>query len=142
MYRIVVLCVFVGVLGSVAAQAAVCDIDADGNVDRADIELIFAARNTQASGAQDLRDADGDGLITVSDARRCTLRCALPSCALVDANAAPVAVAGTDRTVAVGESVQLDGSGSHDADANALAPRWSFTALPQDSQAVLIDPNG
>jgi hypothetical protein len=49
-----------------------CDIDGDSDVDRTDIEAIVAARNTPA-GTGDPRDVDGDGTITVNDARRCTL---------------------------------------------------------------------
>lgn len=58
----------------------VCDINRDGTVDRADIELIFAARGTRAAPGEP-RDVDGDGTITTNDARICTLRCAKPLCA-------------------------------------------------------------
>lgn len=58
----------------------VCDVDDICGVDRNDIALILAARNTTASGPDDPRDADGDGIITVLDARRCVLECALPRC--------------------------------------------------------------
>ena len=56
-----------------------CDIDGNGIIDRNDINAIFAARNTPAA-AGDRRDADGDGLITVNDARICALRCRNPRC--------------------------------------------------------------
>ncbi len=58
-----------------------CDVNADLQVDRSDIQLIFAARNTPASGPDDLRDHDGDGTITVLDGRQCVLLCTNPSCA-------------------------------------------------------------
>jgi len=58
-----------------------CDVDADGDVDRNDIGLIFAARNTPASGPDDPRDADGDGIITVLDGRTCSQQCTRASCA-------------------------------------------------------------
>lgn len=67
---------------SVPATQRRCDVNADGSVDRADVDAIFAARNTSASGTDDLRDDDGDGTITVIDARACTLSCDLPECAL------------------------------------------------------------
>jgi uncharacterized repeat protein (TIGR01451 family) len=63
-----------------AAEPQACDLDGDGNVDRDDVALITAARNRAASGSDDPRDADGDGVITVLDARRCMLECALPRC--------------------------------------------------------------
>jgi len=63
------------------AVAAVCDVDGDGDVDLADINGIIAVRNTPASGPDDPRDADGDGVITVLDARQCVLQCTRPRCA-------------------------------------------------------------
>ena len=52
---------------SSSAQAATCDVDADGDVDRLDLNLIISARNTQASGPDDPRDADGDELSDVTN---------------------------------------------------------------------------
>lgn len=57
-----------------------CDVNMDGAVNRDDIQLIVDARNT-VSFPGDLRDADGDGLITLNDARICTLQCDKPNCA-------------------------------------------------------------
>ena len=51
-------------------------------------------------------------------------------------NSVPVAEAGPDQIVAVGP-VALDGDGSSDADNDALTYRWSFTARPEGSAAVL-----
>ncbi|MCB1771797.1 MAG: ExeM/NucH family extracellular endonuclease, partial [Candidatus Competibacteraceae bacterium] len=41
------------------------DVNQDGVVDRTDLNLVTAARNTPASGPDDPRDLDGDGMITV-----------------------------------------------------------------------------
>jgi hypothetical protein len=57
-----------------------CDINGDGQVDRDDIGAIFAARSTRV-GPGDPRDVDGNGVITVNDARICTLRCTNQRCA-------------------------------------------------------------
>jgi hypothetical protein len=57
-----------------------CDVDNDRDVDRNDINLIFAARGTLAVPG-DARDYDKDGRITVNDARACTLQCSKPKCA-------------------------------------------------------------
>ena len=73
---IILLCPF-----SVSAQ--VCDVDNDGDIDRNDVGQIFAARNTPASGPDDPRDANGDGMISINDGRFCTLQCTLPRCAIV-----------------------------------------------------------
>jgi hypothetical protein len=62
------------------AAPRICDINQDGKVNIDDIELIFQARNTPAVPG-DPRDVDGDGVITVNDARICTQRCDNPKCA-------------------------------------------------------------
>ncbi len=54
-------------------------------------------------------------------------------------NSQPVATAGPDRTIEPGDTVTLDGSGSTDADGDALSHFWSFTALPEGSLASLSD---
>ena len=51
-------------------------------------------------------------------------------------NRAPAADAGADQAVAVGQMVTLDGSGSSDADGDALSYQWSLTP-PTGSTAVL-----
>ena len=69
-------------LGPAAALAATCDLDGDGDVDRDDISIVLARRNTSAEPG-DPADIDGDGRITVLDARKCVLQCTLPRCAVV-----------------------------------------------------------
>jgi len=58
------------------------DVDGDGDVDQDDINLVLAARGQQANGANDPRDVDGDGKITVLDARKITTLCTRPRCAV------------------------------------------------------------
>jgi hypothetical protein len=57
----------------------VCDINLDGTVDIQDISAIFESRGATAAFG-DPRDTDGDGIITVNDARICTLLCTKPGC--------------------------------------------------------------
>lgn len=78
---------YVLVAAALAPAAELCDVAAPiGQIDRRDIDVIFAARGTPSSGPGDLRDADGDGEITVLDGSKCRLACDFPRCA----NSAPV----------------------------------------------------
>jgi hypothetical protein len=59
----------------------------------------------------------------------------------VPMNTVPVANAGPDQTVDIGALVQLDGSGSSDADGDELDFAWRFLGRPGGSTASLSDPN-
>lgn len=52
----------------------------------------------------------------------------------------PVAEAGPDQSVAVGELVVLDGSASHDPEGAVLLFTWDMPSLPEGSLATLDDP--
>lgn len=58
-----------------------CDTDRDGDIDQADLSLISRARGKPATGANDTRDADGDGLITPNDVKACIPLCTRANCA-------------------------------------------------------------
>ena len=63
-----------------------------------------------------------------------------PDTVVIDAgNRAPVANAGPDQTVPVGETVQLDGTDSTDDDGDPLTYNWSFVSKPAGSSATLSD---
>jgi len=59
------------------------DIQMDGDVDRDDLIILFAERNTDTSESTcgTACDLDGDGKITVLDARKLALLCTRPRCA-------------------------------------------------------------
>ena len=59
-------------------------------------------------------------------------------------NSAPVAHAGANQSITVGNVVNLDGTGSTDANRDALTYRWSLSNVPTGSGAALnstISPN-
>ena len=56
-------------------------------------------------------------------------------------NTRPVADAGPDQTGTELVQVNLDGSGSSDADGDALTYTWEFDSMPDGSTAALSDPN-
>ena len=59
-----------------------CDADGDRDVDSADIAAIGQANGTAATTPTDMRDIDGDGTITVLDARQCVARCDEAQCSV------------------------------------------------------------
>lgn len=63
------------------ATHIVGDLDNDGDVDRDDMNIILASRNQPASGSDDPKDINGDGMITVRDVRKLMLQCTRTRCA-------------------------------------------------------------
>ncbi|MCA9420985.1 MAG: hypothetical protein KC592_08205, partial [Nitrospira sp.] len=62
----------------------------------------------------------------------------LPAMVLINTqNSKPVAYGGQDQTVPVGSTVNLNGSGSHDADGHSLLFNWALIAMPRGSTATL-----
>jgi hypothetical protein len=61
---------------------AKCFMDADNDIDKADIRMITALRGQTVPPAPSAADVDNNGVINVNDARGCTLRCTRPRCAV------------------------------------------------------------
>lgn len=83
-YSAILACLLMGLPG--LAQAADCDVDGDGDIDRIDVKKIVISRDTLASGPDDSRDADGNGKIDMADTRICIRRCSLPNCKIIGDN--------------------------------------------------------
>ncbi|MEM8996636.1 MAG: hypothetical protein AAGF23_17760, partial [Acidobacteriota bacterium] len=62
-----------------AAQTA-GDFDADGDIDSGDLDVVTDVRNTAADPEGDVKDIDGDGTITLLDARLMATQCLRPLC--------------------------------------------------------------
>ncbi len=74
-----------GLLGPGPAHAAGSgpgDLDGDCDVDRDDVRIVLSHRRQPATRCPEC-DIDGDGTITVLDARRVVLLCTQPRCAIV-----------------------------------------------------------
>lgn len=56
-------------------------------------------------------------------------------------NTKPIANAGRDQTVAINDTVNLDGSASLDIDGDPLSFNWRFVQQPSTSQAILQNAN-
>ncbi len=55
-------------------------------------------------------------------------------------NSGPVAVAGRDQTVRLGETVVLSGGDSYDPDGESITFRWDLVTVPPASGAMLANP--
>jgi hypothetical protein len=58
------------------------DLDGDRDVDQLDLNVVIAARNKPASGVNDPRDLDKNGVINALDVRKLTLLCTRSRCAI------------------------------------------------------------
>jgi len=58
-----------------------CDVDGNGVIDNRDIALIMKWIGSKVPPAPAAADFDGNGIISINDARNCALRCTLKNCA-------------------------------------------------------------
>ncbi len=85
-----------------AQGPALCDVNNDGAVNLADLNLIRAKNNQKASGPADPFDPNRDGKIDVADLRYCQLRFTPP-------NVAPTVAAGGNQVITLPSAVTLAG---------------------------------
>jgi hypothetical protein len=61
---------------------ATLDYNGDGVIDQRDVAILNSALNTPATGPNDPRDLNQDGVINILDSRILITQCTLPGCAL------------------------------------------------------------
>jgi hypothetical protein len=95
------------IMASLPAHSRVCDVDADGDIDRKDVRLISRASNTDVPPG-DPRDADGDGTATAVDVRQCMKMCAQPRCGVKRSNLPPAVISAPEMGVVEQEMYSYD----------------------------------
>ncbi|MGH8651892.1 MAG: PKD domain-containing protein [Gammaproteobacteria bacterium] len=143
---------------SLPASATVCDVDADGDIDRNDYLAILADIGESARGPDDPRDADQNGRILSNDPQLCARRCTLALCN-IPTNQAPIAndpaptvppvanndTAGTTMNTPVTINVvtnDTDANGNLDPTSVAIAANpANGTAVPDGNDGVIYTPN-
>jgi len=78
--------------------------------------------------ADDGKVSNGGSVVTVTSTAKAAI------------NLTPIAKAGVDRNVAVGTTVNLNGSASYDPNGDAITFSWSFISKPSGSNAALDSP--
>lgn len=70
------------VVTTIVGEAGITgDFDHDGDIDIDDLNILMVVKNMPASGASDIRDLDGNGVIDVVDVRLLTRMCTRAQCA-------------------------------------------------------------
>ena len=68
------------------------------------------------------------------------LKAIAPVVTISTVNSPPVANAGPNQSVAVGSTVQLNGSNSSDVGRKPLTYSWNFVSIPQAVRLTLTNP--
>ena len=106
----------------------------------ADFNGAFSVNDGTTPGTSFTPDVEGTYIVSLVVTDGLGLA-SLPDRMVVNVNSgdAPIAVAGDEQTVSVGETVALDGTGSSDSLERILQFQWSFVRLPSASQLETIE---
>lgn len=117
-----------------------CDADGDHDVDSQDISAISLARGTPVSGPGDIRDYDGDGTITIIDARQCVAQCDEAQCGIPASESAIYEVANSCVAITPdgGQSYLAYTEGSFSTTAQSVADASRFLLRPSDLGKYLM----
>ena len=113
------------------------DINGDGVVSVSEVRSAISAflgllTPNPAANPNLPGDMDGNGVLSASEVQAVFCAALHPA-----VNTAPVANAGVTKNVVTGEVATLDGSGSGDANGDALTYSWSIASKPAGSAAAL-----
>ena len=124
------------------------DLNNDGVVNILDASIVGSCFGADLSALTQCvcADSDGNGVIDMVDvnfvkgAFRQSGFPVGPNACVAKHNTPPVAHAGPDQTVRVGEQVTLNGSASSDVDGDALTFTWQILSQPSGGAATLSNP--
>src|ERR1700754_3053552 len=125
-------------LASPAAQIPITKADVDGDclVTTTDVTIVRANLGLAAPLPNAAADVNSDGRVNTTDLNFVMRNVGKVVCS---ANTPPLASAGPDQRVLVGEVVHLSSAGSSDPDADPLTYEWMFLAAPAGSAVRLTD---
>ncbi len=125
------------------AQAPDPDLDNDGTVTGKDVAIVARCLGNNGPNKPNcqfaLADTDGDGDVDNVDLQFVVDHLGETGFPIGN-NVAPLAVAGPDQGIDLGDTVALDGSTSTDGDGDTLTYLWTMTTSPAGSTATLSDP--
>lgn len=133
-----ILTAFTIVSTNAQVPVARADVDRDCRVTATDVTIVRSNLGLAAPLPNPAADVNADGRINTTDLNFVMRYVGTVVCS---PNASPVASAGADQRVLVGQVVQLSSAGSSDPDADPLTHEWTFVTAPAGSAVGLNNGN-